>query len=68
MTQEEYQEWKDDEMYQAREDELQEIKLRTDYEYFEDYFEEKITELVEAKRELERVHALYDWAFDINAY
>ena len=47
-----------------REDEKIEQKLRTDIDFFEDYFSDKLEELDELKKEVENLYEYYGWEMD----
>ena len=44
-----------------REDEAIEKKLRTDFDFFEDYFSDKFEELDELKKEIKNLYESYGW-------
>ena len=44
-----------------REDEAIEKKLRTDFDFFEDYFSDKFEELNELKKEVKNLYESYGW-------
>ena len=47
-----------------REDEKIEQKLRTDFDFFEDYFSDKLEELDKLKKEVENLYEYYGWEMD----
>ncbi len=47
-----------------REDEAIEKKLRTDFDFFEDYFSDKFEELDELKKEVKNLYESYGWEFE----
>lgn len=44
-----------------REDEKIEQKLRTDFDFFEDYFSDEIEELNKLKKEVKNLYESYGW-------
>lgn len=44
-----------------REDEAIEKKLRTDFDFFEDYFSDKFEELNKLKKEVKNLYESYGW-------
>lgn len=44
-----------------REDEAIEKKLRTDFDFFEDYFSDKFEELNKLKKEVKNLYEYYGW-------
>lgn len=47
-----------------REDEKIEQKLRTDFDFFEDYFSDQIEELNKLKKEVKNLYESYGWEMD----
>ena len=47
-----------------REDEAIEKKLRTDFDFFEDYFSDKFEELDELKKEIKNLYESYGWEME----
>ena len=47
-----------------REDEKIEQKLRTDFDFFEDYFSDKIEELNKLKKEVKNLYESYGWEME----
>ena len=47
-----------------REDESIEKKLRTDIDFFEDYFSDKFEELDELKKEVKNLYEYYGWEME----
>ena len=47
-----------------REDEAIERKLRTDFDFFEDYFSDKFEELNELKKEVKNLYESYGWEME----
>ena len=47
-----------------REDEAIEKKLRTDFDFFEDYFSDKFEELDELKKEVKNLYEYYGWEME----
>ena len=47
-----------------REDEKIEQKLRTDFDFFEDYFSNQIEELNELKKEIKNLYESYGWEME----
>ncbi len=47
-----------------REDEAIEQKLRTDFDFFEDYFSDKFEELDELKKEVKNLYEYYGWEME----
>ena len=47
-----------------REDEKLEKKLRTDFDFFEDYFFDKIEEFNKLKKEVENLYEYYGWEME----
>ena len=46
------------------EDEKIEQKLRTDFDFFEDYFSDKFEELDELKKEVKNLYESYGWEME----
>lgn len=47
-----------------REDEKIEQKLRTDFDFFEDYFSDQIEELNKLKKEVKNLYESYGWEME----
>ena len=47
-----------------REDEAIEKKLRTDFDFFEDYFSDKFEELNKLKKEVKNLYESYGWEME----
>ena len=47
-----------------REDEAIEKKLRTDFDFFEDYFSDKFEELNKLKKEVKNLYEPYGWEME----
>ena len=47
-----------------REDEKLEQKLRTDFDFFEDYFFDEIEELNKLKKEIKNLYESYGWEME----
>ena len=47
-----------------REDEAIEKKLRTDFDFFEDYFFDEIEELNKLKKEIKNLYESYGWKME----
>lgn len=47
-----------------REDESIEKKLRTDFDFFEDYFSDKFEELNKLKKEVKNLYESYGWEME----
>ena len=47
-----------------REDEKVEQKLRTDFDFFEDYFSDKFEELNKLKKEVKNLYESYGWEME----
>ena len=47
-----------------REDEKLEQKLRTDFDFFEDYFFDEIEELNKLKKEVKNIYESYGWKME----
>ena len=47
-----------------REDEKLEQKLRTDFDFFEDYFSDKFEELNKLKKEVKNLYESYGWEME----
>ena len=47
-----------------REDEKIEQKLRTDFDFFEDYFSNEIEELNKLKKEIKNLYESYGWKME----
>ena len=47
-----------------REDEKIEQKLRTDFDFFEDYFSDKFEELNKLKKEVKNLYESYGWEME----
>ena len=47
-----------------REDEKLEQKLRTDFDFFEDYFFDEIEELNKLKKEVKNIYESYGWEME----
>ena len=47
-----------------REDEAIEKKLRTDFDFFEDYFSDKFEELDKRKKEIKNLSESYGWEME----
>ena len=47
-----------------REDEKIEQMLRTDFDFFEDYFSDKFEELEKLKKEVENLYEYYGWEME----
>ena len=47
-----------------REDEAIEQKLRNDFDFFEDYFSDKIEELNKLKKEVKNLYESYGWEME----
>ena len=47
-----------------REDEKIEQKLRTDFDFFEDYFSNEIEELNKLKKEIKNLYESYGWEME----
>ena len=47
-----------------REDEAIEQKLRTDFDFFEDYFSDEIEELNKLKKEVKNLYESYGWEME----
>lgn len=47
-----------------REDEKIEQKLRTDFDFFEDYFSDEIEELNKLKKEVKNLYESYGWEME----
>ena len=47
-----------------REDEKIEQKLRTDFDFFEDYFSDEIEELNKLKKEVKNLYESYGWEIE----
>ena len=47
-----------------REDEAIEKKLRTDFDFFEDYFSDKFEELNKLKKEVKNLYESYGWEIE----
>lgn len=68
MTNEERKEWYQDMREEAREEEVKEYRLRDDYDYFEQYFENEIADLFEAIKKVREYHEEYGYEFDVKDY
>lgn len=64
MTPEEYEEYRQDLMDEAREEELLEYRLRSDYDFFCDYNQDLIAAFNDLYKELEITFENYGWDFD----
>ena len=64
MTPEEYEEYRQDLMDEAREEELLEYRLRSDYDFFCDYNQDLIATFSELYVELQTTFESYGWDFD----
>ena len=49
---------------EAREDEKLEQKLRTDFDFFEDYFFDEIEEFNKLKKEVKNLYESYGWEME----
>lgn len=55
---------KEERAREDREDEAIEKKLRTDIDFFEDYFSDKFEELDELKKEVKNLYEYYGWEME----
>ena len=55
---------KEERAREDREDEAIEKKLRTDFDFFEDYFSDKFEELDELKKEVKNLYESYGWEME----
>lgn len=68
MTQEELDEWRQDLLDEARQEELHEHLMRTDFDAFCDYYADDIALYVEARNFLKRQLENYDWEPDLDSF
>ena len=59
------EEWYREMLEEARADEIEEYKLRSDYDYFIDKYQYEIETFRVIYKELEKLHTEYCWEFDI---
>lgn len=62
---EEMEEWYQEMKEEAKQDEATEYNLRSDYDFFIDYYEDDIQELQELCKKLEQVHLENGWEFTV---
>lgn len=55
---------KEERAREDREDEKLEQKLRTDFDFFEDYFFDEIEELNKLKKEIKNLYESYGWEME----
>lgn len=55
---------KEERAREDREDEAIEQKLRTDFDFFEDYFFDEIEELNKLKKEIKNLYESYGWEME----
>ena len=55
---------KEERAREDREDEKIEQKLRTDFDFFEDYFSDKFEELNKLKKEVKNLYESYGWEME----
>ena len=55
---------KEERAREDREDEKIEQKLRTDFDFFEDYFSDEIEELNKLKKEIKNLYESYGWEME----
>ena len=55
---------KEERAREDREDEKIEQKLRTDFDFFEDYFSNEIEELNKLKKEIKNLYESYGWEME----
>lgn len=55
---------KEERAREDREDEKIEQKLRTDFDFFEDYFFDEIEELNKLKKEIKNLYESYGWEME----
>ena len=55
---------KEERAREDREDEAIEKKLRTDFDFFEDYFSDEIEELNKLKKEVKNLYESYGWEME----
>lgn len=55
---------REDRAREDREDEKIEQKLRTDFDFFEDYFSDEIEELNKLKKEVKNLYESYGWEME----
>lgn len=55
---------KEERAREDREDEAIEKKLRTDFDFFEDYFFDEIEELNKLKKEIKNLYESYGWEME----
>ena len=55
---------KEERAREDREDEAIEQKLRTDFDFFEDYFSDEIEELNKLKKEVKNLYESYGWEME----
>ena len=55
---------KEERAREDREDEKLEQKLRTDFDFFEDYFFDEIEELNKLKKEVKNLYESYGWEME----
>ena len=65
-NEEEMKEWYDDMRDEARRDELHEINMRKDYDYFLDDCEEEIIEFSRLHNELKHKFEAHQWEFELD--
>ena len=68
MTNEEREEWYQDLREEKYQEEVTDYRLRSDYDYFEQYFENEIADLFEAIKKVREYHEEYGYEFDIKDY
>jgi len=68
MTNEDREEWEQDMLEESRKEEYFESKIRSDYDFFEQHFENEIADLYEAIEILRNIHESYGYTFDIKDY
>jgi hypothetical protein len=68
MTNEEREEWYQDLKEEKYQEEVTEHRLRSDYDYFEQYFEEEIADLFKAIKKVREYHEEYGWTMELNDF
>jgi len=68
MTNEDREEMYQDMLEESKREEYLESKIRSDYDFFEQHFENEIADLYEAIEILRNLHESYGYQFDIKDY
>ena len=68
MTNEDREEWEQDMLEESKREEYLEHELRSDYDFFEQHFENDIADLYEAIEKVRNHHQQYGYEFEIKDY